>query len=608
MKNKSYYSKIIFSSLALMMLFVLMMGFVFLSQQYETTQDAARSEHAVVISDLAYAYEQLQDDHYRVLMPLFDTANSSTLKKLFSDAGKENLYTLQQDLISLCDDICLQDKRIQAIYFYSADESRSYFYSALTRSVEKMTLPISTLPDAQNPYQRAIIGARKLNIRKSFSSGFDVDVIGIQSPSLPLIDSGAMPATRTVIFYSLDSFDDIVEKYRSVSSARYYITSTDGIVLYDSAGEYAYNENTYCNYFSDLDENADVSPLKIDDTEYLAGCTSSKRDSYRAGFLVSRNSVFSAFRQTSRVVLAVMLAFCVLMSVVFLCSNRLIGQRFEQIEIGMREIGHQRLDYRLSIDPRRSDEFTRIARKFNQMCDELQDEIDHNYTYQMLQKTAEYKALQTSINPHFLYNSLEILRERLEESEQSDCAEMVVLLSRFFEYQMRGESIVDIQQELRALQSYIELLSIKSQYIFEYELEIDEKVKEARVPKLILQPLFENYYIHGLRSNGEDFIRIRGSLDASGKFIYIDFCDNGKGIAPERIIALNDALKNIRPDEAHIGLQNVNNRLRLMFGAEAGVLLIPNEDNIGINVRVFFPRETENRAFQPRSTPDSTKT
>lgn len=607
MKNKSYYSKIIFSSLALMMLFVLMMGFVFLSQQYETTQDAARSEHAVVISDLAYAYEQLQDDHYRVLLPLFDTANSSTLKKLFSDTGKENLYTLQQDLISLCDDICLQDKRIQAIYFYSADESRSYFYSALTRSVEKMTLPICTLPDAQNPYQRAIIGARKLNIRKSFSSGFDVDVIGIQSPSLPLIDSGAMPATRTVIFYSLDSFDSIVEKYRSVSSARYYITSTDGIVLYDSAGEYAYNENTYCNYFSELDENADVSPLKIDDTEYLAGCTSSKRDSYRAGFLVSRNSVFSAFRQTSRIVLAVMLAFCVLMSVVFLCSNRLIGQRFEQIEIGMREIGHQRLDYRLSIDPRRSDEFTRIARKFNQMCDELQDEIDHNYTYQMLQKTAEYKALQTSINPHFLYNSLEILRERLEESEQSDCAEMVVLLSRFFEYQMRGESIVDIQQELRALQSYIELLSIKSQYIFEYELEIDEKVKEARVPKLILQPLFENYYIHGLRSNGEDFIRIRGSLDASGKFIYIDFCDNGKGIEPERIIALNDALKNIRPDEAHIGLQNVNNRLRLMFGAEAGVLLIPNEDNIGINVRVFFPRETENRAFQTRSNPDSTK-
>lgn len=605
MKNKSYYSKIIFSSLALMILFVLIMGAVFLSQQYEATQDAARSEHSAVISDLAYAYEQLQDDYYRVLMPLFDTANSSTLKKLFGDTEKENLYTLQQDLISLCDDICLQEKRIQAIYFYSADESRSYFYSALTRSVEKLTLPMNVLPDPEYPYQRVTIGARRLNIRKSFSNGFDVNVIGIQSPSLPLIDSGATPATRTVIFYSLDGFDDIVEKYRSVSSARYYITSTDGIVLYDSAGEYAYNKSTYCDYFSDIAENADVSSLTIDGVEYLAGCTSSRRDSYHAGFLVSREAVFSGFRRTSHILLAVMLAFCVLMSIVFLCSNRLIGQRFAQIENGMREIGHQRLDYRLPVDPRHSDEFTRIAHKFNQMCDELQDEIDHNYTYQMLQKTAEYKALQTSINPHFLYNSLEILRERLEESAQSDCAEMVVLLSRFFEYQMRGESIVNIQQELRALQSYIELLSIKSQYIFEYSLEIDEKIKEACVPKLILQPLFENYYIHGLRSNGEDFIRIRGSLDASGKFIYIDFCDNGRGIEPERILALNETLKNVHPDETHIGLQNVNSRLRLMFGAEAGVVLLPNADNIGINVRVFFPKETEDLAFQPRSATQS---
>lgn len=76
------------------------------------------------------------------------------------------------------------------------------------------------------------------------------------------------------------------------------------------------------------------------------------------------------------------------------------------------------------------------------MCYDLEDIIDKNYVYQILQQKAEYRALQTSVNPHFLYNSLEAIREKMNENSHGDEGEMVLLLSRIFEYQIRGGSIV----------------------------------------------------------------------------------------------------------------------------------------------------------------------
>ena len=106
----------------------------------------------------------------------------------------------------------------------------------------------------------------------------------------------------------------------------------------------------------------------------------------------------------------------------------------------MQQIGKNNLGFRLPLG-RHEDEFFRIASRFNRMCDELEDTINKNYIYQLLQKNAAYEALQASVNPHFLYNSLEAIREMLDGAGQEEGAEMVLLLSHIFKYQIRGRNL-----------------------------------------------------------------------------------------------------------------------------------------------------------------------
>jgi two-component system sensor histidine kinase YesM len=198
-------------------------------------------------------------------------------------------------------------------------------------------------------------------------------------------------------------------------------------------------------------------------------------------------------------------------------------------------------------------------------------------------------ALQSQINPHFLYNTLETINWqalRLTGDENAVSA-MISSLSQLLRYSLEGEeNLVPIRDEVRYCQHYIDIQKIRYPRKFEVQWQIEEAVLDYKIPRITLQPLIENSIYHGIKPMfGGGTITVTGRLEDG--YIVLKVADNGVGADPERIAAINKQLsdKTWLADSNHIGIKNVHQRIRLTFGDDSG-LHIKSEPGRGTTVTV----------------------
>lgn len=198
----------------------------------------------------------------------------------------------------------------------------------------------------------------------------------------------------------------------------------------------------------------------------------------------------------------------------------------------------------------------------------------------------EFDVLQSQINPHFLYNTLDIIVWMIENEKQADAVKAVTALARFFRISLsRGKSIIMVRDELEHVRNYLTIQHMRFKNRFTYEIEANEDVMELASLKLILQPLVENAIYHGMEfMDGDGEIRICVYRD--GDDLYMKVSDNGLGMTKEQV-------DRMFTDQAHvssksgsgIGVRNVNERIRLYFGAGYG-LSIESELDEGTTVTI----------------------
>ncbi|MGG1519313.1 sensor histidine kinase [Paenibacillus oryzisoli] len=244
-------------------------------------------------------------------------------------------------------------------------------------------------------------------------------------------------------------------------------------------------------------------------------------------------------------------------------------------------------NFDIPIQYKRKDEFTYLFSQYNKMIKQIKELINKLYISEVKKKKAELKALQSQINPHFLYNTLDsinwiALRHRVPEISQ-----MVTSLSDFFRYSLsNGRTIIPIEDELRQVDSYLSIQKVRFNERLEYSIEIEPEVYGHYAVKLILQPLVENSLLHGIerrRGNGVITVKARKEDDQ----IVIEISDNGVGAD---IDELNDMLKNDRNSNS-FGMKNVNQRIQQVFGSSSG-LRYSNHEGPGVTVTVTFPCTT----------------
>ena len=211
----------------------------------------------------------------------------------------------------------------------------------------------------------------------------------------------------------------------------------------------------------------------------------------------------------------------------------------------------------------------------------------------------EFDVLQSQINPHFLYNTLDIIVWMIENEKQADAVKVVTALARFFRISLsRGKSIIPVRDELEHVRNYLMIQHMRFKNRFTYEIEADEDVMELASVKLILQPLVENAVYHGMEfMDGDGEIRIRVYRD--GEDLYMKVSDNGLGMTKEQVKGMFTDKPHVESGSGSgIGVRNVNERIRLYFGQEYGLSIESELDEgtvVTIHMRAVPYAETAER-------------
>ncbi|MFD0693164.1 sensor histidine kinase [Paenibacillus sp. GCM10027628] len=230
-------------------------------------------------------------------------------------------------------------------------------------------------------------------------------------------------------------------------------------------------------------------------------------------------------------------------------------------------------DYKVQYRSPANDEIGQVGHSFNIMVQKINELVYNELTMNILKKEADFKALQSQINPHFLYNTLESINMKAEVNGDYEVADMISLLGRLFRMSVnRSSELITFAKEMEFIQVYINLQKLRYPKMSAH-IEMSEELLDSRTLPWIIQPLVENAFIHGLApKKGIGFIRIEGVRD--GQHVRIRVTDNGVGIEPEKLQRIHSkVLKESAVETSHIGLRNVHERIRIYFGDACGLML-----------------------------------
>lgn len=314
-----------------------------------------------------------------------------------------------------------------------------------------------------------------------------------------------------------------------------------------------------------------------------------------------RHSIFSAQHQLYQDLLTGLFLIGVI-SYVLACitaNSSLKRLYFLNKEIKKMEKG----DFGIHLTPSGRDEIGEIMNSFLSMSRRMKEMIDERYEMGQAIKSAELNALQAQINPHFLYNSMDLINCIAIQNNVPQITEMVAALVRFYRLSLNsGNETVTLRQELMHVKTYIQIQNMRFEEKIYFSCNEEEWMDNCIIPKIILQPLAENAIIHGILENenqtGRIDIRFSREHSPSGKDeIYIRMKDDGVGMPPELLERI--LWEDCSHQGSGYGVKNVNVRLQLYFGPNYGLCYKSCQPG-GTEVTVHIPAVTADADSETR--------
>lgn len=290
--------------------------------------------------------------------------------------------------------------------------------------------------------------------------------------------------------------------------------------------------------------------------------------------------------------ISVGIIFCIFLAFVMsVYDARYISKPVQKLKEDMRTVYKGNLSVRTEID--NLDEFGALSLQFNMMIEQIEQLIEQLKEKDEEKRVLELRALQAQINPHFLYNTLASIRFLLgidmqDKADESLMALVKLLRRTFSDYR----KLIPFKEELQTLESYLILMNNRYQNTFEWLIEVEDEVLECLVPRISIQPLVENAISHGF--NGKEsmgHIWIGGRKD--GNNIIISVKDDGQGADFEKMESiLSVDSRELKEQVSSIGLKNVQERIRLYFGEQYGMIISKTSQG-GVCVELVLPAEYE---------------
>lgn len=233
-----------------------------------------------------------------------------------------------------------------------------------------------------------------------------------------------------------------------------------------------------------------------------------------------------------------------------------------------------------------NDEIGQMISAYNTMVDEMERMLTTQYDLGRAKAGAELKALQSQINPHFLYNTLDMVSWMAKKQETEKIQRVMVALSQFYKLTLSGgRDIITLEEELRLCDAYMSIQQLRWEGAIDYLVEVDDALLSARLPKITLQPLIENAIKHGIMQRGE----ARGSIIISaaeaeeyeGHWMTLSVLDNGVGME-------NGAAMMEKGSGSHYGMKNIEQRLALYYNTDIHIQ-VDSEAGLGTCISLTLP-------------------
>lgn len=287
------------------------------------------------------------------------------------------------------------------------------------------------------------------------------------------------------------------------------------------------------------------------------------------------NIISGQFRKSVAGVVAISLAGLVIAVVFIFVVGNNISKRTGQIVKKSKQIARGDFtDDVIRLESEGDDEIASIEKSINQMSGQLRSYIDREYNAKLIQsrlekETTEAKlmALQSQVNPHFLFNALESIRLNALDSDRVETARMIRHMSKMFRYLVDWDGdIIRLEQELNFLDEFLRIQKYRFGEEFSYSIKVEEEANNCLLPKLILQPLVENACVHGVEATS-DKKEIDIAVSIRENMLVLRVEDNGGGISLPRLEALRGMLEGGERVCGSVGIYNVYQRLRLHYSA-----------------------------------------
>lgn len=375
------------------------------------------------------------------------------------------------------------------------------------------------------------------------------------------------------------------------SSSRYfYITNEKRQILSSSSSK---------GIYEDFSSYAGIDPTKyktlaetgsqifsINNTDFLFICKSSPALNWKVINLIPLENLTLDHVVLLHNILIISIVVFIL-SVVFsiLCTSTVTAP-IQRLVDKMKSASAGKLD--ISVSYSSNDELAVLYNQFNLMMQKIQTLLNDIYEEQNAKQKMEVQLLQSQINPHFLYNTLNTIKSLIELDMKETAVKAVSAMSTFYRNSLsKGQFIIPLRQELILTEQYLYIQNLRYMDFVDYEITYESSWEDhgAEIPKLTIQPVVENIFVHGLTNQ---MCHIHLNVSIKNNTIYISISDNGSGIPREKLTELNRSIRDFKTARYSFGLPSINHRISLLYGENYGLTIKSSPEN-GTTVTIAIP-------------------
>ncbi|MDF2614605.1 MAG: histidine kinase [Clostridia bacterium] len=401
------------------------------------------------------------------------------------------------------------------------------------------------------------------------------------------------PIGCIMINMDIKIFDDILNNMNIGSQNEFVIVNNNKTIVYNTESSYISTQfrSPYISKLLELKSGNLVST--VDKERLIITFDTSSVTNWTIINTIPFNRIYSQITNIRYTFTLMILCSALIAFLVGVFISTSITRPINRLKDVMKKVEQGDFDQDITITS--EDEIGQLSTSFNHMVANIKELIQKVYKVEILRKEAELSALQAQINPHFLYNTLQIMDLIAEEEGIDTISNVCRALAKIFRYSInRGKEVVPLSKELEHVKNYMEIQKIRFNNKIEMKYDIDESLYDYKMVKLILQPIVENAVFHGVE-NKRSHCKIIISACKQEEYLVLTVQDNGVGMNNEQLEKLKHSLNEeivhaeiSRYTERSIGIKNVNARIKLYFGEQYGID-IESQAEIGTKISIIVP-------------------